>query len=106
MIGGVPFVVVLFFAAAATSFLSALFPRWDIRWGGRGGSFKDKTPMSPRGRCAFGTYALSLAVTCVVGMRWPELWNFLVLVVGLGGLIALGVVYRHDKNEHQNPPAN
>jgi hypothetical protein len=108
MIGGFPIVLFMFVAFAALAFTSAFFPKWDIRWGGKSGRFEDKVPMSSRGRCAFGLYALTLAMAVLVGMHWPDrrdLVQVLFLVVGLGGMVAVFPVAQADKRRRDKDRA-
>jgi hypothetical protein len=90
------FMVCMLGCFSAVAFISALFPKWDIRWKGQ-----KKVPMSVRGRISFGFYAAYLEFCMVAGTRWPKYWNALI-VSGLLAIFLMSLAYRRDRLDWEN----
>ena len=87
-------------AIAMRSFVTAFFPNWNVRWGGR--QSRRVIPMSVRGRIAFGIMPAGAAILLSVAPAHP---SKLFASIGMGIfaliMIGVGIMHRRDKRAYQ-----
>jgi len=91
-------VVLIFLLIGSASFISILFPQWDIRWG-RMSSFRphnEKPPVSNTGKALFGAFGICGAIAAFVSSK---IAGYVLFAVNFGILIAMIPVYLRDKEE-------
>jgi hypothetical protein len=91
----------VFITIAIACFLSAIFPKWDLRWGRHsgGGKFEDRIPVSVRGRVAFGMLFVYFCAVGLIGDVRPSWGSWLGVSVFLP-LLGVFLIAWQDERRH------
>jgi hypothetical protein len=96
-------VALMFLGFAICALVSACFPKWDVRWGGRGGrNFHKQVPVSVEGRVAFGILLAWFSGAGFIASHRPSTGPWVLAIgvfvlIGVFGLIGMYFVYARDR---------